>query len=180
MAAHAHIPIPLPIKRPHGPLTLTWREYEASAPYASPRWAASDRGWLNAALAAGSVAVPLGNYLYYPDREGAPPIHATCSVSGESSWHDDISAARDWIERRANERGIVEYVLAQLLARGEVFKVSTEKFGVVLRQDDSIAAARKWAKGALGVTNPRCVSAVRGGDVCEACDCKPCACWGRS
>jgi hypothetical protein len=127
MAAFALTP---PTK--HGILTLSWRDHEASAPYSSERWAATDRGWFHGAIKGADVKVALGSYLYYPDREG-PAIHAVCSVGKASAWFDDILAARDWIERTANESGTVEYMLKSLLSRGEIRQVQADEIRKAVR-----------------------------------------------
>lgn len=57
-----------------------------------------------------------------------------------------------------------------------LFDVRTERFGVVLRADENIAAARHWAREALGIHNPRLVTVHTSWRPCEACDSRPCVC----
>jgi len=57
-----------------------------------------------------------------------------------------------------------------------LYAVATERFGSIQVERENIAEARRWAREALGVTNPSCTTAVRGGSVCERCDSKPCLC----
>lgn len=56
------------------------------------------------------------------------------------------------------------------------YDVSTERFGVVQYEADNIAQARAWARAALGVRNPSCVTLQRPYRRCEDCECAPCAC----
>lgn len=56
------------------------------------------------------------------------------------------------------------------------YAVRTERFGVVLREDDGIKQARAWARAALGVTNPKCVNLHREYTRCGRCDSQPCVC----
>ena len=57
-----------------------------------------------------------------------------------------------------------------------LYAVHTERFGIILREDDSIKTARQWAKAALGVMNPSCVRRVNESATCERCESKPCTC----
>ena len=57
-----------------------------------------------------------------------------------------------------------------------LYAVATERFGSIQVERDTIDEARRWAREALGVSNPRCVTVVRGGAVCERCDSRPCLC----
>lgn len=57
-----------------------------------------------------------------------------------------------------------------------IYDVKTEKFGTVMVERNSIKDARRWAKEAHGV-GPRCVTPhAEQKPVCDACECRPCAC----
>lgn len=61
-----------------------------------------------------------------------------------------------------------------------VYAIATERFGVVLKQADTIDDARAWARTALGAS-PRAVSkhtyaAALAARRCTRCDSTPCCC----
>jgi len=56
-----------------------------------------------------------------------------------------------------------------------LYSVSTEKFGELLRDDDNIKDARKWAWNALKV-GPKNVRRVSFQSLCERCGSRPCCC----
>lgn len=60
-----------------------------------------------------------------------------------------------------------------------LYSVQTEKFGEVLRLDDDIKAARRWAWKALKV-GPRNVRRVSSQPLCERCGSRPCCCKERT
>jgi hypothetical protein len=57
-----------------------------------------------------------------------------------------------------------------------IYDVKTDRFGVIQKEEDSIEQARQWAKTALGIVNPECVTAHRQYVKCDRCDSQPCAC----
>jgi hypothetical protein len=57
-----------------------------------------------------------------------------------------------------------------------LYIVSTERFGDVTVEFDSITDARRDARRRFGVKNPRSVRAYREYRVCDVCDSAPCCC----
>jgi hypothetical protein len=57
-----------------------------------------------------------------------------------------------------------------------LYDVKTERFGIVQVERDNIADARRWAREALGVMNPREVSRTEVYIHCERCSSAPCTC----
>ena len=55
------------------------------------------------------------------------------------------------------------------------YLVQTAEYGTLRKADDSIKAARAWAKRALGV-GPRNVSREQHYRHCDRCSCAPCDC----
>jgi hypothetical protein len=61
-----------------------------------------------------------------------------------------------------------------------LYDVQTERFGIVQVERDNIEEARRWAREALDVRNPRCVTRTEVYIQCSRCDSAPCACEKRS
>lgn len=57
-----------------------------------------------------------------------------------------------------------------------IYDVQTERFGLVQVERATIEEARSWAREALGVKNPRCVTRTQVYVQCSSCDCTPCSC----
>ncbi len=55
------------------------------------------------------------------------------------------------------------------------YAIVTERFGVLLREDDNIKLARLWAWKAFHVP-PHSVRRVHSGKLCERCESQPCCC----
>ena len=60
-----------------------------------------------------------------------------------------------------------------------LYSVKTERFGFVQVERDTIEEARRWAREALGVTNPRMVTRDNVAVHCHTCDSAPCVCQTR-
>lgn len=63
------------------------------------------------------------------------------------------------------------------MARNQIYAVQTGRYGQVLYETDGgIAAAREWARTALGIRARSDVSVHREYRHCDACDSAPCIC----
>jgi hypothetical protein len=57
-----------------------------------------------------------------------------------------------------------------------LYAVATERFGSIQVERENIAEARRWAREALGIRNPDCVSRIVEYQLCECCGSRPCTC----
>lgn len=114
-------------------LTLQWSEHRADQAPGSYGWAATDRGWFNAAVTGSEVTdlVCLGHYLDYPHSHSAEgTVYAVSCVSQSTRFCRDVIEARLWLETEARGREVAFAAQAAGaragLSRSEVSALETE------------------------------------------------------